>query len=185
MTEVSRDLTASTLRSRAFDDDDESDVDDNEVLDDSGFFNFEKWSGTNPVYYEPNFGDDNFIHEGQSFEFSKDEKENKYNQRWEKFVVIRCMGRSTQPIKDLIEHVKDWYGTKENHTTKIYRSEPKQHGYGGGYWECQATRPSRPISTVSLDEEQKTKIVADINDYLMPRTSRWYAARGIPYLRGK
>lgn len=185
MTEVSRELKASTLRSRAHDDyDDDSEADDTEVLDAAGFFSFEKWTGTNPVYYEPNFGDDHFTHEGKYFEFSKDEKDNKYEHRWEKFVIIRCMGRSTQPIKDLLEHVKEWNGTKQDNTTHIYRSRSRSYNQGG-YWEWQATRPSRPLSTVSLDEEQKKKIVVDINDYLMPRTSQWYAARGIPYRRGK
>jgi DNA polymerase III delta prime subunit len=50
--------------------------------------------------------------------------------------------------------------------------------------ERQATHPARPVSTVSLDEAQKTQVVADINEYLHPATAKWYAARGIPHRRG-
>ena len=176
MTEVSRDLKASTKRPRTRSKDSDDDVSDNadsDVLDDAGFFSYEKWTGKIPVHYEPNLGDDHFTHNGHYFQFTKDEKENKYSQQWEKYVVIRCMGRSTQPIKDLIDHVKDWSGTKQTKVTEIYRSVMKQHGYRGACWECQATRPSRPIATVSLDETQKTKIVEDINEYLHPATARW------------
>ena len=90
------------------------------------------------------------------------------------------MGRSTKPVKDLIDHVKEWSAHKPNKTTEIMRAEIKH----GGYWHVQSNRPSRPISTVTLDEAQKNKVVADINEYLHPATARWYAARGIPHRRG-
>lgn len=35
-----------------------------------------------------------------------------------------------------------------------------------------------------LDEDQKLKVLADINEYLHPETPRWYANRGIPLRRG-
>ncbi|KAF2827121.1 mitochondrial chaperone bcs1 [Ophiobolus disseminans] len=184
MTELSRDLKASSRkpRARSDDSDDESDSesDDDDVLDEAGIFNYDKYTGTKPVYYEPNLGDDSFTHNGHYFQFKKDSQENKYAERIEYFLVIRCMGRSTQPVKDLINHVREWSSTKPNSMTDIYRAEPKH----GGYWQCQTTRPSRPISTVTLDEAQKTKIVSDINEYLHPATARWYAARGIPHRRG-
>jgi chaperone BCS1 len=149
-------------------------------LDDSGIFNYEKYKGTSPTYYEPNMGDDSFTHNGHYFQFSKDCQENKYQERIEYFLIIRCMGRSTKPVKDLIDHVKEWSAHKPNKTTEIMRAEIKH----GGYWHVQSNRPSRPISTVTLDEAQKNKVVADINEYLHPATARWYAARGIPHRRG-
>jgi chaperone BCS1 len=185
MTEVSRDLKASSRKPRArSDDSDESDSEDepedDDVLDEAGIFNYDKWNGTTPVYYEPNLGDDSFTHNGHYFQFKKDQQENKYAERIEFFLVLRCMGRSTQPIKDLIDHVKDWSSKKPNSMTDIYRAESKH----GGYWQCQTTRPSRHISTVTLDAAQKDKVVADINEYLHPATARWYSARGIPHRRG-
>lgn len=47
-----------------------------------------------------------------------------------------------------------------------------------------AVRPSRPLSTVALDDVQKGMIVRDMNEYLHPATARWYARRGILYRRG-
>lgn len=187
MTEVSRDLKAASSSARRrdeYDEDDEPDCDDDDVLDESGLFNYEKWSSNSPVRYEPNFGDDHFTHNGYYFEFTKEEKENKYNQNWDAYVIIRCYGRTTQPIKDLIHHVKEWSSTKETNTTSIFRSSRSSGGRGGGNWEHQATRPSRPMDTVSLDEAQKRLVVGDINEYLHPATARWYAARGIPHRRG-
>jgi chaperone BCS1 len=184
MTEVSRDLKATSKKPRArgdeVDDDNDSDLDIEDVLDESGIFNYDKYKGTSPVYYEPNMGDDSFTHNGHYFQFSKDCQENKYQERIEYFLIIRCMGRSTKPVKDLIDHVKEWSAHKPNRTTEILRADIKH----GGYWQCQANRPSRPISTVTLDEAQKNKVVEDINEYLHPATARWYAARGIPHRRG-
>ncbi|KAI2485339.1 bcs1 atpase [Pyrenophora tritici-repentis] len=184
MTAISRDLVASSRKPKARSDDsddgDSDEEDDDEALGESGIFNYDKWTGTNPVYYEPNLGDDSFTHDGHYFQFKKDSQENKYAERIDYFIVIRCMGRSTQPIKNLIAHVKEWSANRTKTVTNIHRADARH----GGYWECQAQRPSRPISTVTLDISQKERIIADINEYLHPATARWYAARGIPHRRG-
>lgn len=185
MTELSRDLKASSRKPRArCDDSDDEDSDSepgfDDVVDESGIFNYDKWAGKNPIYYEPNLGDDEFKYNGTRFQFTKDTQENKYAQRVEYHLVIRCMGRSTQPIKDLVDHVRAWNSRKPVKTTDIYRPEGKYDPY----WDRQVTRPSRPITTVTLDQEQKDKVVADVNEYLHPATARWYAARGIPHRRG-
>jgi chaperone BCS1 len=182
MTELSRALKATTKPVRSFDDDYDPDEDLSDVLDDSGLFSYDKWAGNAPVSYEPNSGDDNFTHNGNHFHFTKEERDNKYMQRSEQSIVIRCTGRSTQPIKDLLSHVKDWSSKKLNNETCIYRSTSGR--WAGTRWENQAVRPARPISTVSLDETQKARVVADINEYLHPATAQWYAARGIPHRRG-
>jgi chaperone BCS1 len=187
VTEVSRDLKAATSTTGRRDDhdEDESDDDDDDVLDESGLFKYEKWSGNSPIRYEPNFGDNHFTHNGHYFEFTKEEKENKYRETWDLHIIIRCYGRTTQPIKDLITHVKEWSSTKQSNLTSIYRcSRTMGHSYGQSCWEHQAARPSRPMDTVSLDEVQKRLVVGDINEYLHPATARWYAARGIPHRRG-
>jgi chaperone BCS1 len=181
--ETYRELQATTKSSRSFDDEYDSDDDFSDVLDDAGLFSYEKWAGSTPLSYEPTLTDDSFVYNGQHFYYEKQTIENKYQQQDDRYVIIRCMGRSTQPIKDFLGHVKDWSSKRVNNNTNIYRSR-----YGGRYegaqWERQATRPARPVSTVSLDEVQKTQIVADINEYLHPATAKWYAARGIPHRRG-
>jgi chaperone BCS1 len=108
MPELNRALKATTKSARSFDDDYDPDDDLNDVLDDSGLFSYEKWAGNTPVCYEHNLGDDHFTHNGEHFQFTKKEKESRYTERFEQSIVIRCMGRSTQLIKDLLSHVKDW-----------------------------------------------------------------------------
>jgi len=159
---------------------DDSDDDDDDLLNEEGLFDYEKWSSAQPVFYEPNLGVDRLYHNGHWIQFEKGEKENKYTQRWEKHVEIRCLGRSTQPIKDLLTDIKEMSRQRKTKSTSIYR--PDTHN--NGYWTCQAVRPSRPMSTVSLDMEQKKQIVQDVNEYLHPVTAQWYAARGIPHRRG-
>ncbi|OAL46911.1 BCS1-like ATPase-like protein [Pyrenochaeta sp. DS3sAY3a] len=183
MTKVSRDLKAvSKWVSNYQDDEDELDDDDFDVLDDKGIFNFEKWAGNIPPRYEPNYGSDKFYHEGRYFQFSREKKENKWSSDDDESLVIRCYGRSTGPIKDLLNHVKRWTLSRENKMTSVYRAPAESHG--SRMWNRQSCRPSRPMHTVSLDEQQKAKIVRDINEYLHPVTARWYASRGIPYRRG-
>lgn len=183
MTKVSRDLKAvSKWVSNYQDDEDELDDDDFNVLDEKGIFNFEKWAGNIPPRYEPNYGSDRFYHEGRYFQFSREKKENQWSSDDDESLVIRCFGRSTQPIKDLLNHVKRWTLSKENKMTSVYRAPAEAHG--GRMWNRQSCRPSRPMHTVSLEQQQKAKIVKDINEYLHPVTARWYASRGIPYRRG-
>ena len=40
------------------------------------------------------------------------------------------------------------------------------------------------MTTVVLDNKQKASVLKDFNDFLHPRTARWYSNRGIPYRRG-
>lgn len=178
MTTRSRDLKASSSGYNARDDD--SDDEDDDLLNEEGLFDYEKWFSVQPVFYEPSFGVDRLYHNGHWIQFEKGEKENKYNQRWEKHVEIRCLGRTTQPIKDLLTDIKEISRKRKTSSTVMYRPDAR----GDGYWTCQAVRPSRPMSTVSLDMEQKKQIVQDVNEYLYPVTAQWYAARGIPHRRG-
>ncbi|KAF2685080.1 P-loop containing nucleoside triphosphate hydrolase protein [Lentithecium fluviatile CBS 122367] len=177
MTRISRDLKAITKRAGSDDDDDD------DVLDESGFFNYEKWAGNIPPRYEPNYGSNTFHFKGRKFTFTRTAKEKTIRESGEddEYLRIVCAGRSTQPIKDLLEFVKSWALRKEHVSTVVYRPS----GQGDyPYWDKQSCRPSRPMSTVSLEIDQKASIVMDVNEYLHPITARWYAARGIPYRRG-
>lgn len=101
-------------------------------------------------------------------------------------LTLSCFGRSTKPIKDLMQHAKEHYHSGHNVKTIIKRPAPKEmRRYGGrGSWVKIAERPCRPLETVVLDERRKMDVLADINEYLNPVTARWYANRGIPYRRG-
>lgn len=185
MTKRSRSLKAVThYLSTQNESEHERNAGDEDVLDETGIFNFEKWSSTIPPQYEPNYGSDRFWFNGRMFFFVRQKKDNQRNP-WarseDQYLDISCIGRSTEPIKALLSHIKKWRLSKDSRMTSVFRPSAR---VGKSRWELQSQRPSRPISTVSLDHEQKAEIVRDINDYLHPASARWYAARGIPYRRG-
>ncbi|KAH8591292.1 P-loop containing nucleoside triphosphate hydrolase protein [Bisporella sp. PMI_857] len=98
---------------------------------------------------------------------------------------LYCLGRSTLPIKELLKEVFVFNQEKTALKTVIRRPAPeKQRHMGGNPWKKAATRPSRSMNTVVLGDEQKSKILQDIEEYLLPETRQWYAQRGIPYRRG-
>ncbi|KAF2789889.1 P-loop containing nucleoside triphosphate hydrolase protein, partial [Melanomma pulvis-pyrius CBS 109.77] len=44
--------------------------------------------------------------------------------------------------------------------------------------------PIRPLCTIDLDEIIKNDLVKDVEEFVGPRRTQWYANRGIPYRRG-
>ena len=154
------------------------------------FLNFSNWDAKVPPKYEPSFGSHRFFHRGRIFEFQRDIKQTMNSGRRagifrEEIIKLTCIGRSTQPIKDLIKECRDHHLDKERSCTVVRRPAPKDlRARGYNNWHRVATRPSRPIETVVLDNDEKNRVLRDINEYLHPGTPRWYANRGIPYRRG-
>lgn len=187
MTKISRDLRAQTkARSTRHESEDNSD-DDSDASGDDGIFNYGKWASNVPPQYEPNYGLDRFVYGGRTFTLLRDRKDRKswWANQYDESMVIRCTGRSTRPIKDLLVHIKQWTLKNEDQTTSIYRPLSKGgENSGEASWDRQSNRACRPMRTVSLDRNEKKIIVSDINEYLQPETRRWYDARGIPYRRG-
>ena len=190
ITKNSRSLMAKTGYQNAWDLQ-ESEMADEEV-ESAELLNFSNWDAKVPPKYEPYFGTHHFWHRGRFFKFSRDNKQMAYN-GWggatvfqnDETIRLTCIGRSTDPIKDLIKEARDNYLNKDKACTVVRRPAPKdQRGRGRGVWNRVATRPSRPMDTVILDHAQKDSILSDINEYLHPSTPRWYANRGIPYRRG-
>ncbi|OCK75753.1 P-loop containing nucleoside triphosphate hydrolase protein [Lepidopterella palustris CBS 459.81] len=188
MSKISRSLKAVTRLGTIYGDKGD-DSDDEEALDECGIFNFGKWAAKLPPRYEPYFGSHRFWHKNRLFIFDRSRRERQPspwspNRGDEELIQLTCVGRSTKPIKDLLNYIKSWSLEKEKAMTVIRRPAGKDRGRSAGYWDRVSSRPSRPMETVSLDPEQKAKIVADINEYLHPSSPRWYATRGIPYRRG-
>jgi chaperone BCS1 len=101
MTRISRDLRAHTKpRSNHHDSNDESD-DDNDVSGEDGIFNYGRWASNVPPRYEPNYGTDRFVYDGRTFTLSRERKDKKnwWGDQYDEFMTVRCIGRSTQPIK--------------------------------------------------------------------------------------
>lgn len=144
-----------------------------------GLFDFRTWYGKSPLVYKPNFSSRYFFHNGCLFHWESGQRSSLCGNGYDSFVIIRCFSRSTESIKNLLHDVKSFVSTKESPTTSIYHSTGSL-----GQWTRQSVRPTRPMRTISLDDRCKARIVLDINEYLQPLTSRWYATRGIPYRRG-
>lgn len=62
---------------------------------------------------------------------------------------------------------------------KIYRISTDKENLK---WTCQYEKPGRPLNTVFLDEKLKTKLLSDVQDFLV--SENWYRSRNIPYRRG-
>lgn len=127
-----------------------------------------------------------FWHKGYLFVFYRQKHvvSNGSNGFEEDKLTVTVPGRSTAPIKKLINEVRGHYIAKEENLTMVRR--PLSGGQRRFFypWAKVASRPSRSIETVALNPEEKSKVLDDINEYLHPDTQDWYADRGIPYRRG-
>lgn len=171
-------------------DDDTSEIKDVPDLSEDSIFNFNNWASSTPPKYQPHTGYHRFWHKGRWFWFSvdKDRVPGGYMGMMiqdQERATLTTIGRSTKPIKELIIETRDRHLAHQTSKTVIRRPSPKeQRGRGRSAWHKVAVRPSRPMGTVVLDDKQKAMVLKDINDFLHPKTPRWYANRGIPYRRG-
>lgn len=161
-----------------------------EEFDSDTLINFSNLDAKVPPKFQPSFGTHYFYHRGNFFAFKRGQKQ-VLSSGWggsmirdEEDVTLTCIGRSTQPIKDLIAEARQHFYKKERSSTCVRRPAPKEHRNRARFWSKVATRPSRPMHTVVLDHDQKSRVLNDINEYLHPATKFWYAHRGIPYRRG-
>ncbi|KAL8939819.1 MAG: hypothetical protein Q9216_003141 [Gyalolechia sp. 2 TL-2023] len=186
----SRTLMAKTGREKAWDVLTGGEID--QLAHTGQLLNFSNWDAKVPPTFQPYFGTHRFWHNGQYFEFLRTQK-SVMGSSWgggsvvreDEYIRLTCLGRSTQPLKTLITEARTKFLDKEKACTVVRRPAPKEmRGRGRNVWNRVASRPSRPIETVVLDHEQKARVLTDINEYLSPKTARWYANRGIPYRRG-
>lgn len=157
------------------------------------WLNFSNQEAKSQPRFTPAIGSHNFWHNGTYFQLRRKEVA-MFDElgggaaafKDKEILTLSCFGRSTEPIKKLIQHAKAHYHLGHNAKTVIKRPAPKDmRRFGGrGSWVKIAERPCRPMKTVVLDEARKMDVLADINEYLNPATARWYANRGIPYRRG-
>lgn len=186
----SRSLAASTGYESIWDSEDTTNI-DIELEDPTVLLNFSNWGARIPPKFEPYYGSHRFFHKGRYFRLTRSTKP-VASQGWggtvfqnDESITLTCIGRSTQPIKDLLIECRDQYLKQSKACTVVRRPAPKEsRSRGRGVWTMVAKRPSRPMDTVVLDHAQKNRILTDINEYLHPSTPRWYANRGIPYRRG-
>jgi len=189
MSKVARSLKAKSPRGSAWDDEQDDDAAEG-ALDSEGNFNFGQWQARVPPRFEPYYGRHRFWHKGHFFVFHRSQKQKQVIQgpwgggKEDDLLEIRCIGLTTQPIKDLLQEIKLWSLRKQFSRTTIRNPSGKDRGRAQGAWSKVSSRPSRPMATVILDAEQKAMIIKDMNEFLHPSSPKWYATRGIPYRRG-
>jgi chaperone BCS1 len=174
-------------------DDDNAEIKVEDDFADDAIFNFNDWAAKAPPKFEPHASSGMFRHRTVSgshwFKFDRDRE--RIPGGWmgtiqdKEKLALTVLGRSTLPLKELIDEARDRYLSQKTTLTTIQRPRSKeQRGRGRQAWQRVSARPSRPMATVVLDDLQKATILKDINDFLHPRTPRWYSNRGIPYRRG-
>lgn len=95
---------------------------------------------------------------------------------------LQCLSLSLSPLKRFLHEVRA-YGRKVSVSNiTVYRTT--SYSQDLMRWSSVASRLSRDISTVIIDQHKKQTILRDINEYLHPHTRQWYANHGIPYRRG-
>lgn len=162
-----------------------------EALNEKGLFDFSRWASRTPPRFEPYYGRNMLWHNGRVYFFRRSPKQATQrlqvsfsNNAEDDILQLDCIGRSTEPIRELLRFIKIWSLDRLRNTTTIRHPTPKDRAHFGGAWSKTFSRPSRPMDTVILDVEQKSMIIKDMNEYLHPSSPKWYATRGIPYRRG-
>jgi chaperone BCS1 len=136
------------------------------------------------IRYEPFLGTFLFWHKGRLFIFRRVRRAVYYETEHIESLSLETLGWSPEPIKRLVEDVRLWGKKKESKTTKIYRPRGKRNEYDIASWKKALSRQVRPIESIILDHELKTRIVEDVRSFLDKQTRKKYAALGIPYRRG-
>ncbi|KAK3685578.1 P-loop containing nucleoside triphosphate hydrolase protein [Podospora appendiculata] len=190
-------LTAETISKTAWEEQDDYDLAPTMMpVDGYGeYLNFSNQKAKAPPRFVPAPGAHEFQYCGRTFQlYRRQESSNNaffiphFKDR--ETLIMSCFGRSPEPIKSLLRHVKEEFYL--DHHAKTVVKRPSSHGGGHmneGYgarhsWMLVANRPVRPMKTVVLDDDRKKQLLDDINEYLHPDTPRWYASRGIPLRRG-
>ncbi|KAK4127528.1 hypothetical protein N657DRAFT_631331 [Parathielavia appendiculata] len=193
----SRSLTAETASKGAWEEEDESELLTARVSPDGSdiFLNFSNQEAKAAPRFTPAMGVHSFWFRGRYFKLHRKQESlfdpsagfsgmPQYKDK--ETLVLSCFGRSPEPIKQLLQHAKEQYYLDHQAKTIVRRPAPQairrfSHRHS---WQQVANRPVRPMKTVVLDDEQKIRILSDMNEYLHPATPRWYANRGIPLRRG-
>ncbi|KAI2619071.1 BCS1 N terminal-domain-containing protein [Hypomontagnella submonticulosa] len=179
-------LLAETTAKRAWDSDDAPTL----AKDRSGrYLNFSEQEAMVPLVYTPAIGQHSFWWKGRYFMLNHNRgivrDETNAVPRDQLHIVLSCFGRSPEPIKKILAEAQAQYYERNRGNTTIKRCSKRTGQYvQDASWSMTAARPMRDIETVVLDEKEKLRVLDDINEYLHPATSQWYANRGIPLRRG-
>jgi chaperone BCS1 len=178
-----RSVKANTVQKTTIDDEEEAFKGmDDDSKDSNTLISYRTMMGRNPIRFAPYEVSHMFIHKRNIFLFRHGLRSVPHMRgaipfKFSGELTVECLGRSLDPVKALLEEAQTYYLEKTMSTTTVFRAN-------GPHWSRITARPSRDIETVILEKTKKQTLLQDINEYLHPRTRRWYANHGIPYRRG-
>ncbi|GKT45842.1 putative mitochondrial outer membrane protein [Colletotrichum spaethianum] len=94
-------------------------------------------------------------------------------------LTISCFGWSAEPVQAFIETCREYADRQTQYFVIIYSRDR----YGMS-WKPKARKPLRHLDTVHFDHGVKQELLADIRNYLDPKTQMRYQSRSMPYRRG-
>ncbi|KAK1710013.1 P-loop containing nucleoside triphosphate hydrolase protein [Colletotrichum acutatum] len=94
-------------------------------------------------------------------------------------LTISCFGWSAHPVQNFIEACREYTDRQTQYFVIIYSRDR----YGMS-WKAKARKPLRHLDTVHFDLGLKQELLADIRNYLDPKTQMRYQSRSMPYRRG-
>ncbi|KAG1884954.1 P-loop containing nucleoside triphosphate hydrolase protein [Suillus subluteus] len=97
--------------------------------------------------------------------------------RWN--YVLRCFGRNTTPLKEILSQCILKGSKHKNRGVEIYRPNSSYN-----WWTPVKELSPRPLDTVILPDKIKKDVVNRINTFFHPDTKKQYAKKGIPYRLG-
>ncbi|KAF9872007.1 hypothetical protein CkaCkLH20_10639 [Colletotrichum karsti] len=94
-------------------------------------------------------------------------------------LTISCFGWSARPVQQFIEACREYADRQTQYFVIIYSRD--RYGLA---WKPKARKPLRHLDTVHFNREVKQELLADIRNYLDPKTQMRYQSRSMPYRRG-
>ncbi|OLN86543.1 putative mitochondrial chaperone BCS1-B 3 [Colletotrichum chlorophyti] len=94
-------------------------------------------------------------------------------------LTISCFGWSAEPVQRFIETCREYADRQTQYFVIIYARD--RYGLA---WKPKARKPLRHLDTVHFDHGVKQELLADIRNYLDPKTQMRYQSRSMPYRRG-
>ena len=94
-------------------------------------------------------------------------------------LTISCLGLSAEPVRHFISQCREIADSNAQFYVIIYSRD--RYGLS---WKPKYRKPLRRLETVHFDDGIKRNLLADIRNYLDPRTKKLYSSRSMPYRRG-
>ncbi|KAF2103260.1 P-loop containing nucleoside triphosphate hydrolase protein [Rhizodiscina lignyota] len=116
------------------------------------------------------------------FFFTRERDPNPSQLRVKESIIIRTVGWSCTPLKELLEKIGSWSAGRKKYSLSIKRPASKECDGNQGRWYLDRSCAPRRLETVILDEELKRDVIDDVRSYIADAET--YARRGIPYRRG-